>query len=224
MKRIIFSALSIALVAGGISSCGKSTKGKMSNDWKVTSYEESTTNVNQDGDRTVSTTSANESTVTITNVSTPSGGSSTTTTQNGTINAHTLKIEKDGTYRWTRDLSTTEPVGAGNTLTTKLIMEETGTWSFIGKNKEEGFKKNERVIFNTLTRTSTTSATLNQGTPVSSSTTKDTYMAGENVMIFTVTESKGKELQLSYDADNSSTEDSEVSTSKTTTRITLKEK
>lgn len=223
MKKIIFSALSVALLAGGMASCGKSSKGKMSNDWKVTSYEQTETTVDEDGDKSVTTTSANESTVTMTTTDTPSGGSSNTSTQNGTMNDHQLSIKKDGTFTWTRDVSVSQNTG-GNTITSKTTYEQTGTWSFVGKSKDEDFKKNERVLFNVLTESSTTTQTLNQTTQISSNTYKETYLTGENVMIYTITESKGKELQLEEERSNSSTSNSEVSTHTVSTKVTLKEK
>ena len=43
MKKLILSTLSVVVIAAAMSSCGKSSKGKMSNDWKIESYEENST-------------------------------------------------------------------------------------------------------------------------------------------------------------------------------------
>ena len=222
MKKIVFSFLSIALLAG-VSSCGKTTKGKMSNDWKVTSYEETATYVDADGDKNVNTISANESTITSTSVTTPSGGTSTTNTQTGTINEHTLTMKKDGTWIWIRNMSTS--VGtSNNSIVTNNISETSGTWSFVGKSKDEDFKKNERILFNVLKSKNTSTETLNQTTQISSYSNTNTYLTGENVMIYTVTESKKKELTLEIEENSSNTQGSDVSTNSRTAKVTLKEK
>lgn len=222
MKKLIFSTLSIALLAGGISSCAKSSKGKISNDWKVDSYEVKTVDTENNGDQTITTTTMSGNTVT-TKTEDVSNGSSTTTTQSGTLNSATFKIEKNGTWTMMRDYSFTSTPSPNVTVTSKYVETESGTWSFIDKNKEEEFKKNERVLFNTLSSTSTTTSVTSIGnnSNTSTSTDTDTYMTGENTMIYTVTESKKKELKLTSDMGHTSTSGNETTKSTTTATISL---
>ncbi len=224
MKKLIFSALSIALLAGGISSCAKSTKGKVSNDWKVDSYEVKTVDTDENGDQTITTTTMSGNTV-VKRTENVSSGSSTTTTQSGTLNSATFKIEKDGTWTMQRDYSYTMTPSPGVTVTKNTVETESGTWSFVGKNKEEDFKKNERVLFNTLSSTSTTTSVTTLGSSSTTTTTSDTdtYMTGENTMIYTVTESKSKELKLSSEAGHTFSSGSNSTNNKTTTTISLVE-
>ncbi|WP_430403751.1 hypothetical protein [Fluviicola sp.] len=221
MKKIIYSTLSVALLAVSISSCAKSSKGKMANEWKVTEFNSTETDTDSNGDQTVSTTSMTESTATMTTVQT-SGGSSQTTTQSGTVNANEMTIDKDGTWTSTRDITSTQSI-LGTTATTNMKTVTSGTWAFVGKTKGDDFKKNERVLFNTLSETYTQVYTYNGSSQTSAST--DTYLTGENVMIYTVTESKGKELALESEMSSSNTSTGGgTSSTKGTTTIKLAEK
>lgn len=219
MKKIFICTLSVAFLTVGLSSCAKSSKGKMANEWKVTEYSETSTDTESNGDKTVTTTTMTESTVTMTTESTPSGGSTTTTTQTGTVNTNEMTIEKDGTWTSTRDITSTDEI-FGVTVTTKMTMTASGTWAFVGKTKGDDFKKNERVLFNTLSATNTTVTTPNGGTSTTSTST-DTYMTGENVMVYTVVESKKDELQLEAEIGNTYTSGSNTSSVKGKTTITL---
>jgi len=214
MKKIIYSTLSIALLAVSISSCAKSSKGKMSNEWKVTEYNSKETDTQSNGDVTVTTLVMTETTVTQTTEDTPNGGSTTTTTQTGTVNTNEMTIEKDGTWTGTRDVTYVNGL-----VTTKLTMATSGTWSFVGTTKGDDFKKNERVLFNTLSETNTQAVTISGSTSTSAST--DTYMTGEVVMVYTVKESKKDELQLEAEMGNTYTSGSNTSSTKGTTTITL---
>lgn len=196
MRKLFFTTLSIAMLAG-ISSCGKSTKGKMANDWKVTSYEEHTF--------------------------TTQGGSGSlimdeTTMNSGTsvaaLHQHDFTIRKDGTWTISRYFTYTDPDG-----TTKNETETSGTWGFVKKKKEEDFGKNERVIFHVLKDLRNTTATSGGQAPVLY-TQENTYLAGENTMIFTVKESKNKELKLSLE--ENANESGDVTTR--TLDMTLKKK
>lgn len=218
MKKIFYSTLSIALLAVSISSCAKSSKGKMSNEWKVTEYNSKETDTQANGDETVTTIIMTETSVTQTTEDTPNGGSTTTTTQTGTVNTNEMTIEKDGTWTSTRDLTYVNGL-----VTTKLTMSTSGTWAFVGKTKGDDFKKNERVLFNTLSETNTQAVTISGGSTSTSSST-DTYMTGENVMVYTVKESKKDELQLEAEMGNTYTSGSNTSSTKGTTTITLGEK
>ncbi|WP_246073871.1 hypothetical protein [Fluviicola chungangensis] len=190
----------------------------MANEWKVTEYSQTETDTESNGDKTVYTTSLTETTATMTTEDTPNGGSTTTTTQTGTVNMNEMTIDKDGTWTSTRDITTTDVVFGVNT-TTKVTMTASGTWAFVGKTKGDDFKKNERVMFNTLSESTTSVYTAGSTTQTSSSS--DTYMTGENVMVYTVKESKKDELQLEAEIGNTYTSGSNTSTTKGKTTITL---
>lgn len=214
MKKIIFGTLSVAFLAVAISSCGKSSKGKMANEWKITSYEKNDTQTSN-GNQTVIKTSMTETGVTRT---TTNGG--TTTTSTGTVNTNEMTIDKDGTWTSTQDISGSY-VLLGTTYTTNTKTTESGTWSFVAKTKGDEFKKNERVIFNVLTETTTTTQS---GGSTGTSTDSYTYASGELVRVYTVKESKGKELELEMTTNNTNTSGSNNSTYVTTTTIVLAEK
>lgn len=223
MKKVIFSILSISLLAGGISSCAKSSKGKMSNDWKIDNYEVKTVETENNGDKTITTTSMSGSTVTMKTEDAPASGPSTTTTQTGVLNDGTYTIKKDGTWTMGTTFTFTSTPSTGVTIVSKYTNMQSGTWAFVGKNKEEDFKKNERVLFNTLSSSSTTSSvtTIGGSSSTTNSSSSDTYLSGENTMIYTVTESKSKELKLSSDANHSSTSGSNTNNVTSTATISL---
>ncbi|MGV3612538.1 MAG: hypothetical protein ACO1N0_16385 [Fluviicola sp.] len=218
MKKIFICTLSVALLTVGLSSCGKSSKGKMANEWKVTEYNQTTTEMEANGDKTVSTTTMTETAATMTETTT-SNGSSTTTTGTAVVNANTWTIEKDGTWKATRDW-TTSSTNLGITTTYRTTEMTSGTWAFVGKTKGDEFKKNERVIFNTLTSSMTQVVTTGNGNPTTYSS-NDTYKTGEETMIYTVTESKAKELQLEAEIGNTSTFGSSTSSVTGKTTVTL---
>lgn len=219
MKKIFYCTLSVAFLTVGLSSCGKSSKGKMANEWKVTEYNQTSTDTQSNGDKTVETTTITESTATMKTEDTPNGGSTTTTTRTGSVNSNEMTIEKDGTWTSTRDITYTDVI-LGTTIVTKSTMTASGTWAFVGKTKGDDFKKNERVMFNTLSVTNTSVVTPNGGSSTTSSST-ETYMTGENVMVYTVKESKKDELQLEAEVSNSYTSGSNTSSFKGKTTITL---
>ncbi|WP_343636192.1 hypothetical protein [Fluviicola sp.] len=188
----------------------------MANEWKVTEYNSTETDTQSNGDKTVYTTTMTESNYTYTTAST-SNGSTTTTTSTATVNMNEMTIEKDGTWTSTRDISSTS-----NGITQKLTTTTSGTWAFVGKTKGDEFKKNERVMFNTLSETNTQVVSFGGSSQTTTST--DTYMTGENVMIYTVTESKGKELALEAEMGNSSTTGSSTNSTSGKTTIKLAEK
>ncbi len=217
MKRTLFYALSVAFLTAGLVSCGKTTKGKMVNEWKVTSQTETSTSVQSNGDKQEETRTYSENAVTRTTVYTPSIGPVMTTSQTGIVNSNDLKIDKDGTWTWTQTIL----YGSGNS-TTLSTDEQSGTWSFIGKTKGDEFKKNERILFNILSIKNTTVQTSNGS--ASTSTSTDTYLTGETSMIFTVKESKKDELQMEAEGKNVYTEDSDVSTYTSKISVTLSAK
>ena len=78
----------------------------------------------------------------------------------------------------------------------------TGTWSFLGKDKSADFKRNDRVVFNTLTSASTytDSYTVTGGsTYTDNSSDSYSWATGENQATYVITESKKKELTLTQD-------------------------
>ena len=99
MKKLIVGALSIALLAGGMSSCKKgendpflslkSRKGRMAGEWTVTKLTSTEVDTPAGGTASTSTTTVDGSTLTMVE---SSGGNSTTT--NGTINTATMSIKK----------------------------------------------------------------------------------------------------------------------------------
>jgi hypothetical protein len=220
MKKIFYYTLSVAFMATAMASCAKSTKGKMANEWKVTSYQEKSTDVQDNGDKTVSTTTMTENAITMTTEDTPSGGSTTTTTRTGTVSANDLTIKKDGTWTWTQNATIVENFGF--TVTTTYNTNKSGTWSFVGKTKGDDFKKNERILFNVLSESGSTVQT--SGNTSLTSTSSDTYLTGEYTMLFTVKESKGKSLELESEGANSSTYNNQTSTYNTSTSMKLEEK
>ncbi len=214
--------LSVMFIAGSVASC---KKGKVSNEWKISSWSETSTDTQSNGDVDVNTTTADGTTITQTTTSTPSGGSATTTTNSGTVQKLSWTIAKDGTF--TRELNVTfVTTFTGGSATTVSTSKETGTWSFVGKNKADEFKKNERVAFTILSTTSTNTQTItiggSAGTPDVSSNT-DTYATGENVELYTIVTAKGKEMELKWDGNNTSTSTSNgtSSTNKSVTSRTI---
>lgn len=173
MKKIVYSILKIALLVVTTTSCAKSTKGKITADWRVISYNETSTN----GD-TVSTFSTGDSPKT----------------------PNTLTIDKDGTWIWNRGVITSGVVFGGSVfLTNETTIKQNGTWSFIEKTKGDDFKKNERVLFNILSEVTTSKQTGGGGNPIFPDTTvtsSKTYLTGENAIIYTITKSARKELKL----------------------------
>ncbi len=217
MKRTLFYALSVAFLTAGLVSCGKTTKGKMVNDWKVSSQTEVRTSIESNGDKYDATTTYTETSVNKTTVYTPTIGPVMTTAQNGIVNTNEVQISKDGTWTWT----TTALYGSGNSTTLSTDVQS-GTWSFIGKTKGDEFKKNERILFNLLSMKNTTVQT-NNGS-ANTSTTTDTYLTGESTMIFTIKESKKDELQMEAEGKNVYTEDSDISTYTSKLSVTLSAK
>lgn len=218
MKRISIYTLSIVFLAIGIASCAKSTKGKVSNEWKVTSLEDVQTSVNSNNDHSTSTISMTETTVTNTDVYTPAAGPSSTDSETGTINKNEFIIKKDGTWSWLIDVTF-----LNGSSTTNQVVNRTGTWSFIGKTKGDDFKKNERVLFNILSSVVTETSTVNQ-VVVDSDTDYVTYGTGNNTMIYTITESKRDKLEMEMESKYVVTQGATMNSSSTSRKIILEKK
>jgi len=222
MKKLFILGLSVVMASGAIVSCSKTSKGKMSNDWKVDSWKSTTTTTQNNGSKTESTESHNGSTLTTTTITTPNGGSPTTTTSTKDVNAHTYVISKDGTWssEYTTTGTQTTTIGGVNVVTvTKREATLSGSWNFLGKIDE--FKKNERVIFHTLNSkvVTTTTVTPQGGTSqTSTSTDSNTFSDGLVSNVYIVVESKNKELQLKTEDDYTITETSGGTTTTTTVK------
>ena len=76
--------------------------------------------------------------------------------------------------------------------TQRWVEKESGTWSFLGKSKADDFKKNERIIFNTLKRTYTKGDINFSFIP----TMNYTYLTGENSVIYSISEASNDKLKL----------------------------
>ena len=182
MKKIIV-LLSIILVAA---SCGKSTKGKMDGEWKIDSLKSVTTSTSG-GNTESNTLDINGTMVTITDTD---GGITSSAT--GVVNTAFYNINKDGT--WDSELTfTISQTISGTDYTQVSTIKNTGTWDFAKGIGE--FKKNERVLFTTLTQNNTQATTANGITSTSSS--NETYLEGENTTLYVIEESKKKSLQMS---------------------------
>ena len=224
MKRLFILGFSAALIAGGVSSCKKTSKGKMANEWNVTSITSESTEIGSNGNKTVTTTTLADGKITdIENYTNSSG--TVITTKLGTVKEYSYTIEKDGTWKSTTDMTYTS---SSSTATT--VVNTSGTWSFLSKNKTGDFKKNERVVFNILkeeTKNNGSYTVSNITTPFSNSES-NAYAEGENADIFLVVESKKKELTLSktYDETEITTNSSGsyTTSNKGTTTLTFVQK
>lgn len=194
MKRITVYTLSVAFLAAGMLSCGKTSRGKMINDWNVESSTSEITFLGSDGEKLVTNEVIMDNSITTKYIQTSADGGTETSSSTGKVNANSWAIKKDGTWTWTRELEYSE--GGGQ----KMITEQSGTWSFVSKNKEDGFKKNERVIFNVLSYKST-QIFLTNGSVVSTDSSTDIYLTGERAMFFTVKNSSNKLLEMEMDTE-----------------------
>ncbi len=158
MRKIVSYALSVAFLAAGLISCAKSTKGKVTNEWKVVSYLKTESNTNQQSAFShTSTLNMTENSLTMQHVSVDDG-MTVTSNYTGTVNAFHLTISKDGTWSSNEDLT----YDLGNGDEQRNVNEKSGTWSFVGKTKGDDFKKNERILFNVLTHKLTANQIHNQ--------------------------------------------------------------
>lgn len=220
MKKISIYLFSLAITVVGMTSCGKSTTGKMANEWKVTSMKSVETSINSSGDKQVYTLSVEGNSLTDSEEQYPSSGPSSSSSRTGTMNTNEFTIKKDGTWSWTIDGTYTSNNGAS---TRNEILVQTGTWSFLGKTKGDDFQKNERVLFNILTAKARDIVTEN-GVVTDDFTDDLVYSTGKNTMIFTVKDSKKDKLELESEAQNTSNQNSFQSSGSTARTITLESK
>lgn len=104
-----------------------------------------------------------------------------------------------------------------------MRQEKSGTWSFVGKTKGDDFKKNERILFNVLSESESIIQTLNQ-VIVTNQTSANTYLTGEKMLIYTVTESKKDQLGMNLEEAYSGTQGSNTASNKYSEQIILESK
>ena len=201
MKKTLILLVVAALGAGTMSSCKKSNKRKLSGEWTMASMSETSTNTSGNPSTTTTTTISSTDGAAISIVSSSTAAGSATTTSTGAVNSATWTIEKDGTWSMTMDV-TLSGSETGLTWSSSEAETTTGTWSFLGKDKSADFKRNDRVVFNTLTSASTytDSYTVTGGsTFTDNSSDSYSWATGENQATYVITESKKKELTLTQD-------------------------
>lgn len=219
MKRIsVYTISAVLLAVSGITSCAKTTKGKMTNEWKITSFENTETYVNSMGSKQTSIYSMTDMVVTDKTILEPVAGSSSTSSETGTVNKHELTIKKDGTWSWTVDVSFVD----GNKTRNESVVRS-GTWSFIGKTEGDDFEKNERVLFNVLEMNGSEIETTNQQVTYNDSS-KETYSTGKNTMVYTITESKNKKLEMELESKKVYSDDSNSTSLSVSQKIVLEKK
>ncbi|MBK7129574.1 MAG: hypothetical protein IPM74_06280 [Crocinitomicaceae bacterium] len=182
-----------------------SRKARISGEWTVSGYESSYEN--HDGsDVWTGTETFNGTTITGTWSQTVGGvTTSGNDSETRTVSLYDVIINKDGTYEMHMNMVTvstgTNWGGFDYTDTETSTSTEMGSWSFVGKAKDE-YKNKERVALNTThtvyTSQTTTVTDLGGGvtdTYVGDTDTYDnTYEIGENSTIMDIDMLKGKEM------------------------------
>jgi hypothetical protein len=222
MKKHTFYGFVMAFLAIVVVSCGKSNSRKITNDWTIVSSEQEQTGIDEDGDKTYTHTSFTETTISTHSEYTPVGGVTTAQESSGKVSANTISIKKDGTWIWNQEWSYEIEQG-GSVLNTNIKTIQSGTWNFVAKTKGDDFKKNERIAFNILKESKSTFQTQDQ-VMVTSNGSEITFLAGENMLIYTIVESKNKELELKLEKNSESTENGEVNKTSLAQNMILKEK
>tara|TARA_B110000438_G_C15659594_1_gene583261 strand:+ start:118 stop:753 length:636 start_codon:yes stop_codon:yes gene_type:complete len=192
MKKTIIYLFSILIISAGFSSCKKTNAGKLSGDWTISNFSETTTSNSGDAE-TVAIAGA---------VLTVDDGSTVTT---GSVTTATMSFDKEGT--WTQDLSyNVDYSGTGFTAIITYTMNRSGTWSFVGKNKSAALKANDRMVLSTLSSSTTdvTAYTIAGATTTDTNTTTDTYAEGEETETLLVVSSSKSELVCSANESNTS--------------------
>lgn len=196
-------------------SCGKTTRNKVSNTWKITEYHENSEYLNGH-------TSENGfvfSTYYTTEIGDENGFSRKEWDEyegiiypminiSGQFDKNELTIHKDGTWfseKKYENRQTEEFPAFSRTTVTQQTEKKNGTWYFIGKNQASDFKKNEKITFFTLGITTEGST---KKTAHYHATNKDTildeqhstehklYPSGDNTTTYIVTESTPNLLKL----------------------------
>ncbi|MGV3612532.1 MAG: hypothetical protein ACO1N0_16355 [Fluviicola sp.] len=229
MKKQLIYGLSLIFLAVGLNSCGKTTKRKITNDWKIVSLEDEAENnsPNTFDSHSYSKTTMTESTVS--NYSTytymaPETVETLIEQSNGSVKANNLTIKKDGTWQWDQELFYEKKPQNSNAQNITVKKNLSGTWSFVGTTKGNDFKKNERILFNILQSKDAEIFEWNSGGG-NEVLEEHTYLTSEKTMTFTVKESSKKELRLEMESASNNTYpwSSGVETRSKTLKMTLKE-
>ncbi|WP_343636184.1 hypothetical protein [Fluviicola sp.] len=221
MKKNTFLGFGFAVIAIGMVSCGKSTTGKIANNWTVVSSEENRTSLQSNGDKDYTHTSFTETTISTHHEQT-SSGVTTIQESSGKVSANTINIKKDGTWIWNKEWYY-EGEQNGMLLHTDIKTIQSGTWNFVAKTKGDDFKKNERIALNVLKESNSVFQKQDQ-VLVSSNGSETTFAAGGNMWIYTIVKSKNKELELELEGNYQRTVDGETVSSDMVQSMSLKEK
>lgn len=223
MRKHALYGIGMAFLAISLVSCGKSNTRKITNNWTIVSSEQEEKWINEDGDKGFTHTSFTETTIFTHSEYTPFGGTATTIQEStGKVNANNMDIKKDGTWIWSQEWAYESEQG-GTLINTNIKTVQSGTWNFVSKTKGDDFKKNERIAFNILNKSTNTFQTQDQ-VMIYSNGTETTFLAGENMLIYTIVESKNKELELKLEKNSESIENDDVNTGSLTQNMILKEK
>jgi hypothetical protein len=210
-NKISFAVLLVTF----ISSCSKVTKSEVVNYWNVESYEMVQTENIPGGTNTAIMNIVGSKYNYIEDFFDKAD-----TIEDGKVQYFLFTIKKDGTWVIEKDLIYTKSFALS---TRRWVERESGTWSFLKKTKGDSFKKNERIIFNTLKKTYTKGYA---GVGFGPDNTNLTYLTGENSTIYTITEATNKKLKLELHKSNSSNsntllENGETYTTTNSTKISL---
>jgi hypothetical protein len=222
MKKLKLSILALLAIAAVAPSCKKgeedpalslsSRKSRFAGEWKVSTYEETstgTTTYNNANPVYTSTTTGTSSikdgalSASSTNTSTQTGSTPSTNTATGTATEYTYTFEKDGTWKAKRSIKITAGSNTfgGSTTTSAANYTETyeweGTWQFLGKNKSQELKNKEAVVLSILKETySDLDISTANSQYSSSSANSRTWAVNENTMIWNIVMLKGKEMKV----------------------------
>lgn len=211
MKKVIFTLASFIAVSAVVSSCKKgendpgftllSRKARVANEWKVTSYEEtSTTTSNSYNNNVTGTPTANPAVTTssstkhegtkidisYTQPAFLGSGSTVTVTGTGDVLEHTYTFEKDGTWSSVYTYSTTvinyltssgTTYATQTTNTTKSVVNS-GVWNFLGGIGKE--TKNKESMAVSITKSDATSTTITTVVPISPGSVTTTQTVVDN--------------------------------------------
>ncbi|MFA5574599.1 MAG: hypothetical protein WC994_06035 [Brumimicrobium sp.] len=140
MKKLVMLTF-ISLMAGGLlSSCSKTTKGKISGDWNVDYYAveyKSQDYLNESSETEIEEWRGKNYTYKHIDID------GTVHTLQGTVKDARLSIKKEGTWERILDYQVVD----GNSIETYYITQS-GTWDFLSGKGTGDFKKNERIILN----------------------------------------------------------------------------
>lgn len=205
MKHINITYLLVATVLSAglmVTSCGKTTKGKIDKDWKVTNYEETTARIDQTMTQTEFI-KLDQSEAAITYNQLPTGQPTVVTTSQGKTLQNTFTIRKDGTWNLIREYYTEHTYQDTLRRFTRYY-SASGSWNFLEKGKEDGYGKRERILFQTLQeKVSNVLTFIMEGQPdnvVTSDVTNNTYELGDFSTIYVVEDSSRKKLSLTSES------------------------